>query len=339
MLNLRSKLTAVLLGVAGLTSSAQADCWDPCNDCCIDFEIGADWLYWSPCINDQHFAVSYEGTSIGTDAKTHYFCDEWDSGVRVWGKLGNCWNGFNGYLFYTYINPSANGEVEPATEDSVRFSNANPSIANPLGDSLTSEWEMKYQSLDALLSYSINVTQNRCLYVEAFSGLTWIDVNQDREDVLYIDPNTESEVSITYSRHNDFWAIGPCFGLYTSYKICDCFNIFGVMKTNLVVGESKSKDTFEVAETDIEESGSFTDNYHAKDECFCFPGLHLMAGIDYELCLCDCEFGIRLGWEYVQWINAPTFPYYEDAIGGARSAPSTNDLTMQGIFVGLHASF
>lgn len=332
MRNLKTKLAAIILSVAGLTSSVQADCWDPCNDCCLDFEIGADWLYWTPCINDQHFAIV--GQESPTSLKTYYLCDEWDSGVRVWGKLDNFWNCFSGALFYTYINPKSSGSVTSELTNFVIFSNSTPA-AYDAGESLTSNWDLEYQTVDAVLSYSIDVTQNRCLSVEAFSGLTWIDVTQKRTDIL-TGVDTEVESTYTFDRHNDFWAIGPCFGLNTSLRICDCFYLFGTFKTSLVVGESDSKDVFTQA---VGSTQPIDFDWKAKDECFCFPGIHLATGIDYELCICDFSFGIRAGWEYVQWINAPTFPYYEFEELGVRSAPSTNDLTMQGIFVGLHASF
>jgi len=337
MLNLRSKFTAIILSVAGLTSSVQADCWDPCdpcNDCCIDFEIGADWLYWTPCINDQHFACVQQSTVSPFIFKDHYLCNEWDSGVRVYGKVGNLWNDFGGALVYTYIKPSSNGEVSSSQTNSIILTNASP-ISFEEGERATSDWELEYQTIDAVLSYSIDVCNNPCLKVEAFSGLTWVDVTNDRTDVLYADEDTEGEIISTFKRHNCFWAVGPTFGLNTSYRVCDCFNLFGTFQTSLVVGESENKDIVSF-EGDVT---PFTGEWHAKDECFCFPGLHLVAGIEYELCLCDCEFGIRLGWEYVQWINAPTFPFYEYNDDGIRSAPSTNDLTMQGIFVGLFASF
>jgi hypothetical protein len=329
MRKLKSKLAAIILGFAGLTTTVQADCFDPCNTCCPDIEVGVDWLYWSPCISDQHFAITYDDAS--TTFKTHYICDDWDSGVRVYGKVKNLWNNFNGAVVYTYIKPDNNGHVDG---NGVRFSYGTPFTYDP-GDSISFDWELEYQTLDAVLSYSIDVTQNRCLKVEAFSGLTWIDVKQNRKDVL-TEQVTELTTTTDWNRHNDFWAIGPSFGINTSLRICDCFNVFGMFKTSLVVGESESKETLTTkAGSDPENSVYF----HADDECSCFPGIHLATGIDYELCICDCTFGIRLGWEYVQWINAPTFPFYEQGDNGIRSAPSTNNLTMQGIFLGLNATF
>lgn len=329
----KSTFTALLVGLAGLTASSQADCWDPCGDCCMEIEIGADWLYWTPCINDQHYAIVTETIETVDTYTNQCLCNEWDSGVRVYGKIGNLWNDFSGALVYTYIKPGSNDSVTPDATGSVFFSNAIP-VDYAIGDRATADWQMEYQTLDAVLSYSINVCQNPCLKVEAFSGLTWVDVTHDRTDVLYTDEGLETESILTVDRHNSFWAVGPTFGLNTSYKLCDCFSLFGTMQTSLVVGESENQDLIT-----IEAGIPFAGEWNAKDKCFCFPGLHLVAGIDYELCICDFSFGLRFGWEYVQWINAPTFPFYEQDEVGVRSAPSTNDLTMQGIFVGLNASF
>lgn len=341
MMSMKKTMAAIFLSVASLTTSVQANYWGSCNDCCLDVTVGVDWLYWSPCTSDRHFALT---TDSEDNVKTHYLCDEWDSGVRVYGKLGNLWNGFNGGLIYTYINPKTSGSVEQIGNNGVVFSFGFPSPGEGggllQGSRLDAKWELQYQTLDAILSYSIDVTQNRCFKIEAFSGLTWVDVKQKASYTLDQVRGNEIEIRADFDRNNDFWAIGPCFGLNTSFRFCDCFNIFGLVKTSLVVGESKNKDVISATA----ESGESLETwvfatFTAKDKCFCFPGLHLATGIDYELCLCNITLDLRLGWEYVQWINAPTFPYYELGGSGVRSAPSTNDLTMQGIFLGLNTTF
>lgn len=338
MSSLKSKLAAFVLGFAGLTSAAQAgDCWDSCNDCCMEIEVGADWLYWTPCISDQHFAweaLPINGDVSGREFKTHYMCDNWDSGVRVWGGIKNIWNDFNGYLIYTYINPEAEGNVT-SPDNNLYLSWANPVFLES-GDRISSKWELEYQSLDAILTYSIDVTRNQCLNVEAFSGLTWVSMKQDRTDSIYDQYGQESEDSAVWHRTVDVDAIGPTFGVRTSLRVCDCFNVFGTIQTSLVVGESKSDESLYVDRfEEPEENVKWT----AKDECFCFPGLHLLAGVSYDLCVCDWTIGLRLGWEYVQWINAPSLPWYELDSDATRSAFSSQNITMQGIFVGFNAEF
>ena len=340
MRSLKTKLAAILVGFAGLTNAAQADCWDSCNDCCMDLTIGVDWLYWTPCISDQHFGVHTEESLQNPNLlhKTEYLCNNWDSGVRIYGKLDNLWNDFNGGLFYTYINPKAKGELNGSGLDTVFFSNPVP-VYDDSGAKITSDWELEYHTLDAILSYSIDVTRNPCLDIEAFSGLTWVKMKQSRTDTLYGSVGEEIGDTAIFSRELDVNAIGPTFGLNTSLRVCDCFNLFGTFQTSLVVGDSDSKDYFTLNDSEQEEILTETAEWRAKDECFCFPGLHLVAGVSYDMCVCDWTIGLRLGWEYVQWINAPAFPYSELESGAVRSASSGQNLTMQGIFVGLNASF
>lgn len=341
MSSLKSKLAALVLGFAGLTSAAQAgDCWDSCNDCCMEIEVGADWLYWTPCISDQHFAWEVYENQNGVGFKTHYMCDNWDSGVRVWGGIKNIWNDFNGYLIYTYINPEAEGSVT-SSDNNLYLSWPSPigEFEEFNGDRVASKWEFEYQSLDAILSYSIDVTRNQCLNVEAFSGLTWVSMKQDRTDSLFNEFGGEYEDSLVWHRKVDVDAIGPTFGVRTSLRVCDCFNVFGTIQTSLVVGESKVNESMRIIESDESEVNQNDYNWTAKDECFCFPGLHLLAGVSYDLCVCDWTVGLRLGWEYVQWINAPSLPWYELNSGATRSAFSSQNITMQGIFVGFNAEF
>jgi len=110
------------------------------------------------------------------------------------------------------------------------------------------------------------------------------------------------------------------------------------METSLIVGHSDNKDSLFIINEEGEEE-LVDRRFKSKDDCVCFPGLHLMTGIAYETCFCDMEFGFRIGWEYVQWINAPGFPYYEAGNDGVRSASSNNNLTFQGLFAGLNISF
>lgn len=338
----KSKMAALVIGLTSLTSAAQADCWDDCNPCCMEIEIGADWLYWTSCISDQHFAYQASPPSqspSGAQFNTHYLCHDWDSGVRVWGGIKNIWNDFNGYLIYTYIKPKAEGLATVSGLDELAFSNSvSVSLDTSLGDRVESKWEMEYQSLDAVLSYSIDVTRNPCLQIEAFSGLTWVSMTQDRVDTLYDNFGEVGEDVVYWNRNVDVNAIGPTFGINSLLRVCDCFNIFGTIQTSLVVGESKTKEYLDEIVASEEQPPGFY-NWTAKDECFCFPGLHLLAGVSYDLCVCDWTFGLRLGWEYVQWINAPSFPWYESSGGATRSAFSSQNITMQGIFAGFNAEF
>lgn len=332
MTNFKNKIAALIACVACLTTSLQAY-----NDCCFgEFTIGADWLYWTPCSSDQHYAI-VTGTDSNIFAtsltKTKYNCHEWDSGVRVYGMMDNCWNGFGGAIIYTYINPKASSSVSTEVADGLTSSVAWPKTID-FGERLKTKWELEYNTVDAVLFYQLSVSCNPCLTVEAFSGLTWLGMEQNRKDKIFRDEGESFASLDIFKRHLDVDAIGPTFGLWSSYKLCDCLYAVGTMQTSLVVGSSRSTDKIFNSE-----DGEPLYKFKAKDECFCFPGLHLLAGLAYDVCVCDCEFGLRLGWEYVQWISAPTFPVYEVIADGIRSASSEKTFTMQGIFVGANASF
>lgn len=350
MQKLQFKIITALAVLVGFAAPAQADLCNPCNFSCSEIEIGVDWLYWTTCISNQEYAIVVDPSETGAHVTKKYLCDDWDSGVRVYGKIDNIWNGFNGALIYTYFNPNSKGSTEgflvfPATSfpTSIEDILQNDEGFEFTGNSMEADWELKYQSIDAVLSYDLNVSCNPCLEVAAFSGLTWVSIKQKRNDLyerqIIID-EIDALASIRFDRHFDCSAIGPTFGLSTSYKLCDCLNIFGTFQTSLVVGENKNNEIiYEDLSAEGEESITFTNYIDYKDKCFCFPGLHLLAGVDYEACICNFNIAVRLGWEYVQWINAPTFSYYELEGFGSTSAPSNKNLTMQGIFLGLNTTF
>ncbi len=312
-------------------SGTEGSCLSICGKCSPCFKLGADWLYWTPCISDQHFTLSATENQV----ETHYLCSEWKSGVRVFMKSEDVGNGFGGSLTYSYIRPEASGSISPALQNSVAFSNALP-VDRDTGDSARGNWKAEYQSADLLIHYDIKVACSQCFNIQLFTGLTWVDVEQNRTDILYKNLNTSEEEVDTFYRHQEFWAVGPAVGLHSSIKICNCFDLFGTLKVNAVIGKSESIDRYKEelqGEEDVENV------YFANDSCSCFPGFHLITGVDYDFCYSDADVGIRLGWEYVQWVNAPTFPSYEQGESGIRSATNNRTFSMQGIFVGLYASF
>lgn len=314
------------------------------NSCGFDgLTVGADFLYWEPCISDMHYAVKANDSIISEEFisyKTHYICPDYDSGFRVYAKMDNIWCDFNAALIYTNFDTDKSSSVHSNTGERIRTTIAIPVVdlqETPLlvfGDRATAKWDFEYQTLDALMSYSLHINNSRDLAFEAFSGIKWLDYSMKRHDRTF---SGEGEI-LRIKRDLDVCGIGPTFGLKSSYTFCGCFEIFGSAASTLIIAESENKDSFRISNID-EELFQIHQHYKNDDDCVCFPGVHLMTGIGYETCLCDMEIGFRLGWEYVHWINAPQFPHYDTDQNGARSGRSDGNITLQGLFAGLNVSF
>jgi hypothetical protein len=189
------------------------------------------------------------------------------------------------------------------------------------------------------MSYALNISCDPCFKAETFSGLKGLKFCLERRDEIHDDftITTPQPAEVRFHRELDVWGIGPMFGFKTSYTFCDCLKTFGLVETSLIVSDAESKDHFVVVDAgDLE---IVDRHFKSEEDCVCFTGVHLVTGISYEMCLCDMEIAFNFGWEYVLWINAPAFPFYEHGENGVRSASTEQNLGLQGIFAGLNISF
>lgn len=319
--------TSLLLTVAAGLIPSGLTAYDGC--CFNNIKIGADFLWWQPCTSDLDYAIVDRDSPfdlVNDDIHTKYIDPEWDPGFRVWIGMDDMFCGFNGAAVYTYFDTSKKNSAHRL--DSVRLTTSIPED-NLTGNTAHAKWDLEYQTVDLFLSYPLQITCDCNFGFEAFSGLTWLNIDEKRHDYL----NTYDGRQ-TFNRKLDIWGVGPVMGVKSSYK-WNCLKIFGLASTTLLVGEAKSKDHSRNSLFENE----WDNHYKNHDECVCFPGFHFLSGVAYDLCLCDMQIGLHLGWEYVHWINAPTFPYYEADRGGVRSANSEKSLTLQGLFAGVNLTF
>lgn len=340
----KSKILSVFLFLTVITFGLVPNELKANGPCCFgDVTAGVDFLYWSPCIGDLHYAVVGEGEfiDVAENVKTKYICTDWEPGVRAYVHADCFWRGFSGGLIYTYYDAEAKSSTKDNLGDSVRLSNSAPDkndSGSVFGTDASGKVEIEYQTLDAYLSHPLNISCDSCFEFSSFSGIKWLNYCKDRHDKVIEPVGKDDGRSESFKRELEVSGIGPMFGFNTTYTVCDCLKVFGVIETNLIVGWSENKDHLLIKD-DAEKEILKDRTFKSDDDCVCFPGWHLMSGISYETCLCDTELSLRLGWEYVQWINAPTFPFYEYNEDGVRSAASEKNLTFQGIFAGVNISF
>lgn len=317
-------ILAAGLNIGGL----QAD-----NGCCFNnISVGADFLYWQPCAADTDYAVEYEG---GDCFKTKYINSNWDPGFRAWIAVDDIFCGFDAAVIYTYFDTNKKDSTSTRDQDDLFLSTSLPVFTEtPEGNYASGEWDLEYQTLSFVTSHPLQISCNRCISVEAFSGLTWLKLNEKRKDFLH-GGEGENETDFRIHRDLDFWGIGPVLGMNTTYNFWDCIKVFGMMSTTLIVGENDAKDHF----VGYDFNEDFDAHFKNDDECVCFPGFHFATGLAYEMSLCEIQIAFHVGWEYIHWVNAPSFPYYEKDESGVRSANSDKSLTLQGIFAGVNITF
>ncbi len=330
------------------------------NDCCFGgFTVGADFLYWTPCISNNHYAVEFDtdivsDLEIGTvDAKAKYkFLDcDWEPGYRAYVGINDVFGCFDLMLTYTHFDAESSGSIRRSPgSNRILLSYPDPVIQD-IGDSARAHWDLQYRHYEATIGYPVEFGKSSCFEVTPFSGLQLVTMNQKRHERLSETVSEGPSDLQEIHRKVDYWGMGSMLGLAYSYKIFDCLSWNGRFGGQIVIGQAEAKDKFrfvgdvqilqeegeELRLVDVE--ADYETRFKSKDECFCFPGWHLRSGLSYNVCLCGWEVNAKLGYEYIQWIDAPTFLSYETEGLGIMSSVNRSSLTMYGFFAGLDVSF
>lgn len=313
------------------------------NSCCFDIKVGAEYLYWDPCGADLDYAVIAEDNStirLASELRTKHLEHDADSGYRIYGKAENVWQNFDVGLIYTKFSTHAHkfheSDVAKSIALGISLPNNNPDQL--VGDSVSSNWHFDYQVVDAIVSHPLNLSCDPCWHFESFGGLKWLRMKQRKTTIL---TSSLSQTSLengqsSFHQHVHASGVGPTFGMHSSYMICDSLKMFGMAAGSVIIGDSKNHDHYRETAPDVV---FFDQEYKNHHDCVCFSGIHLKTGLAYNTCWCNMQMGFHIGWEYIQWINAPGFTYYENNDNGAKSAPSEKNFALQGLFVGADISF
>lgn len=336
-------------------------CEQSCDPCSFTgVEVGADFLYWKPCVDELDF-VAVESTASFTEdgiPETHTslrykdICQGWEPGVRVRIALPDCWCDWTLSGSYTWINLKNSNSLdllddEDLTENaalisgSIRSPLLHGSFASVLPEFFAG-WEIAkgrldttYQTWDALFSY--DVVCNRCNILSPFFGVEGLILNQELK--AYYLESLDSEINkAVFDWSSDYFGVGLKVGTDYTYNLFDCLKVFARASGSLVVGNDCAESNQAVflgaaSQTINVRSLSYKDD----DKFIIVPGYHLQLGVLYESCYCGMDFGIRLGWEFVNWHNVPNhrvFPSDVDVNNALSTSPTVRTLGFQGFLAG-----
>lgn len=315
------------------------------STCDYEITIGAEYLYWSPCISNMHYAVSNTTPANQTVnfLKYDYLKPDWDSGFRVFIQKDDLFGCFDMNLSYTkYENKTAESSTSERAKDGtapnifiLSWPAPNDTIA---GDTVVSLWKIDYQRSEVIFGYAIDFGRRCTLRLTPFSGVDFLQLKQTRTDVIEDTTLVAKELTVhdkvQFDRELDYCGIGPMLGVAYSYAFCEGLSVFGQFSGSLLVGESKAEDHFVRTK-----GGDLNRIIENKDKCYCLPGFHFQSGFAYETCVCDFDLQIRAGYDYTQLVNAPSFMLYESGENGVISSVNQNSVTLQGVFVGIGIQF
>lgn len=355
--NKKLGLVFINLGLLTMTPNfANADCcYDPCCDPCSfgGFEIGADFLYWKPCVDNLDYAVvKYNSSSEGSSPETttnkwgyKCLCLDWEPGFRIRFGKDDIWCNWRLDGSYTWLDIKSTASCKKPDSgveyvSSPLFHIAQGNQDDPDFNELTyvaGKYDTTYQSWDVLLSYDIAC--NRCHSFQPFFGVEGLILNQKIGVAGLVDYETDEADAIAAGWNSDFFGVGLKVGTNYEFQMFDCLKFYGSASGVITVGDrdGKFKGLTYDASGNIDEF-LFTDG----DCCQFVPGYHLALGLLYETDACGCEFAVRVGWEFVQWHNVSNPRVFTSGGEYREYFSSSADYTtfgLHGLTVGLDFTF
>jgi hypothetical protein len=299
MNKLLSKIIAASALLFSTTAFAQGSCCPepyapPCceNTCCGSFFLSAELLYWRAF--EGGLANNCEGIVINTFVeddttfsllygKSHFPSSEWDLGFRV-GV---------GYQF-------ANSSCDLAVYWS-RY-HTHTSGGNELNEY---KWKLDYNVVDVL--YRCDFSCSPCFALNPYLGVRYaqIDQNLDKEVVMTID---EVEELSTTRIKEDFWGVGPLFGVEGNLGLGCGLSLYGNVAVGVLYGN------YDVDARKVTELETVTNVDHLINDNHATPiVLDLGFGVRWQTCYCnDKLITLQLGLEEHRYFNHNQFCVYGD---------------------------
>lgn len=318
--------------------SAQAGAEEYCREnsgCCFDFDLGVDFLYWKPCVDDLDFAAKVSGNIEDVDnprlVSYKSICPGWEPGFRITLSRENAWKCFGLSLAYTWFESSDSQSSRADSGERIAATLVPPTFVNlkdvgfpnvdSFFDSGKGKWEMEYQTFDILFSYQLGF--GSCHTLTPFFGVQVVKLDQEvkgkYEDTLIgsFEEGPLSDLSVTTIESkwkSDYTGAGLKLGTAYSYTLCGDLKLFASAAASLVIGDSDTASDFSFRQ-EIIESNTREDFMHVKDDdcCHILPGCHLQLGITYDANSCGCDWTFKLGYEFVAWTNVPTYRRFQES--------------------------
>lgn len=338
--NMKNKFLTLLASSMLVFTFSFADNCCPSDPCCPDtdwcggWSVGAEFLWWTSCVNDLDYAALNDHDSTTTGVLKYKYVDhDWSPGFRVNAIKSGVFCGWDLMVSYTYWRDSSKGKTEAASGERV-FSTWFHGGYNFEQGKVTAKHKLKYQTVDVLLAYDCMICD--CHHLKPFWGFQWVNIDQSADSHLY-GSGQESTHSGSFGWDSDFNAYGLKIGTEYSFAFCENFELYTMASGTIAVADldSHSHHVRTVS------SSNTADLKFKNDECVFAPGYHLGVGLRYETCYCDWDIKANIGYEFIEWRNVPNIRRFTDDVNDLAIATSATGSTIgfHGLVAGLSFSF
>ncbi len=228
----------------------------PVNCCDLNFELKASYLYWNVQEDYLGFAIEnihlFEDLPTPSDAKLKTHDRKWDSGFRLEAFLSdNCYP-IGCHFEWTHFKTTSNGSANSAIGD------PNPTVGvttatgvfkdNPflVAKSVSSTWKIDINQFAFDVDYRLACSP--CISFSPYVGVFGAIINQ-KQNIFNtsIMNNHDGMGNIYVARKNNFWGLGPRFGIGANWDFTQQFSLIFDINFAYLMGKIDTENIFQTS--------------------------------------------------------------------------------------------
>ena len=313
---------------------ADESCCDPCEEHCLDWKFSISPLVWQAHEEGLDYAIKNQSGLgfVNRKGSVKRINFDWDWGVRLNLEYQTCCLWELG-IQWTYYRTTGDDST------SANFPKAIFPVWTIPGSSITpstkasAKWRLMVNLLDFRLG--VRYCPTDLIDLQPFLALAfgWLDQNFDIKTSGGVSKALAAQVVLNddIDMRNDFWGIGPKFGLKTNWHLGCGFSFFGNGDISILYGEFDLNQQEKILFDDLTPATTFLDIQ--KDKYWLSRVyLDMIFGFRWE---CDiyCGYyrlGLEAGWEHLFFFGQNQLKRFIDDTNPGIQLPVKGDLTIQG---------
>jgi hypothetical protein len=206
--------------------------------------VQADYLFWKPYQEDLSYgAVENFANPAKVEIRRKELNLDWNSGVRLGFGLYTC-DRWDISLTGTYFYSQGRKEITMVSPSRTIINYFDPEATGSNATSASSRIQLVYWTVDLLFGREFFPSHRFDLH--PFIAVRGIGANESFKvnytpttlDATTVGPATRMKAK------NDFWGIGPRFGLDAAFHMSKCFFLMGGVSGSIVLGQFRVKERF-----------------------------------------------------------------------------------------------
>jgi hypothetical protein len=306
------------------------------NCCAGGISVGADFIYWKPCLNDLDYALAISG-DLGIESQGSYHCLDhgYEPGLRVFAYADDAFCGWGAWGNYTYFWAKTNETSVLAEGENLLSTLATGEFNLGTASEIQAKHSLRYQTFDALLYHEYECFGPSQLLIPYF-GISGLKLDQTLASHAISNITPDHSVDLRWD--SEYRGLGLKLG--TEYRTALPCNLQWFFSGSFTILAGVDEADYTLENREEQEAVRFT----FKDrENMCQPGLHLASGLRYDLHLCGKVLKLHAGYEFLNWWNVPKIRRLnvsgEDLFLDPSTLSNGSNLTLHGLFAGLELGF